>query len=473
MNKRMIGFITGKILILEAGLMVLPLIISFLYNENTKYKIAYGSVILLLLAIGFLLSMKLPEDERIQGREGYIIVSLSWILMSIFGALPFVFTKEIPSFIDAFFEIVSGFTTTGSSIIPDLSKISHSNLFWRSFTHFVGGMGVLVLALAIFPSSATSVHVMKAEVPGPTFGKLVSKLSTTARMLYKIYIVMTIVLIILLMFGGLNLFESTLLAFGTAGTGGFGVRNGSILPYNNPYVEIILGIGMIVFGVNFNIYYFVLIGKIKDIFKNEELKYYLLIVFNIYQTYGSIWNCIRDVFFSVSSVITTTGYSTADFGKWPLFSQVILLILMFFGACAGSTAGGLKISRVVLMVKIYFAEIVQMISPNRVVTVKYDDKPVNSAMQKSIAVYFLVYSLVFGGILLMISYSTDDFMTAFSAVAATFNNIGPGLGKVGPAFSFAELNNFSKVILSFGMLAGRLEIFPMLILFSPTTWKLK
>ena len=401
MNKRMIGFITGKILILEAGLMVLPLIISFLYNENAKYKIAYGSVILLLLAIGFLLSMKLPEDERIQGREGYIIVSLSWILMSIFGALPFVFTKEIPSFIDAFFEIVSGFTTTGSSIIPDLSKISHSNLFWRSFTHFVGGMGVLVLALAIFPSSATSVHVMKAEVPGPTFGKLVSKLSTTARMLYKIYIVMTIVLIILLMFGGLNLFESTLLAFGTAGTGGFGVRNGSILPYNNPYVEIILGIGMIVFGVNFNIYYFILIGKIKDIFKNEELKYYLLIVFgaitlivfNIYQTYGSIWNCIRDVFFSVSSVITTTGYSTADFGKWPLFSQVILLILMFFGACAGSTAGGLKISRVIMMVKMYVAEIRQMISPNRVITVKYEDKPLSAKMQKNVAVYFVVYMI--------------------------------------------------------------------------------
>jgi len=259
MNKKMIGFITGKILILEAGLMVLPLIISFLYNESAKYKIAYGSVIILLLAIGFLLSAKIPENQRIQGREGYIIVSLSWILMSIFGALPFVFTKEIPSFVDAFFEIVSGFTTTGSSIITDLSKISHSNLFWRSFTHFVGGMGVLVLALAIFPSSATSVHVMKAEVPGPTFGKLVSKLSTTARMLYKIYIVMTIVLIILLMFGGLDLFESSLLAFGTAGTGGFGARNGSILPYNSPYIEVVLGIGMIVFGVNFNIYYFILL----------------------------------------------------------------------------------------------------------------------------------------------------------------------------------------------------------------------
>ena len=458
MNKKMISFIIGKILILEAGLMVLPLIISFLYNESAKYKVAYGSVIGLLLAIGFALSAKLPEDQRIQGREGYIIVSLSWILMSIFGALPFVFTKEIPSFVDAFFEIVSGFTTTGSSIITDLSKISHSNLFWRSFTHFVGGMGVLVLALASFPSSATSVHVMKAEVPGPTFGKLVSKLSTTARMLYKIYIVMTIVLIILLMFGGLDLFESSLLAFGTAGTGGFGVRNGSILPYNSPYIEVVLGIGMIVFGVNFNIYYFILIGKIKDVFKNEELKYYLLIVF------GAIVLIVLNI---------CKGYDTADFGKWPLFSQVILLILMFFGACAGSTAGGLKISRVVLMVKIYFAEIIQMISPNRVVTIKYDDKPVNMKMQKSIAVYFLVYSLVFGGILLMVSYSTDDFMTAFSAVAATFNNIGPGLGKVGPAFSFAELSNFSKVILSFGMLAGRLEIFPMLILFSPTTWKLK
>ena len=292
---------------------------------------------------------------------------------------------------------------------------------------------------------------------------------------------MTIVLIILLMFGGLNLFESSLLAFGTAGTGGFGVRNGSILPYNNPYVEIVLGIGMLVFGVNFNIYYFILIGKVKDVLKNEELRYYLLtvlgavtlIVLNICKTYTSIFHCIRDVFFSVSSVITTTGFSTADFGKWPLFSQVILLILMFFGACAGSTAGGLKISRVVLMIKIYFAEIIQMISPNRVIAIKSDDKPVNVKMQKSIAVYFLIYSLVFGGILLIISYSVDDFMTAFSAVASTFNNIGPGLGKVGPAFSFAELNNFSKIVLSFGMLAGRLEIFPMLILFSPTTWKLK
>lgn len=482
MNKKMISFVIGKILILEAGLMLLPLIISFLYKEDILHKMSYGIVILLLLAVGFLMSIKVPADKNIQGREGFVIVSLSWIFMSAFGALPFVISKEIPSFVDAFFEVVSGFTTTGSSIITDLTKISHSNLFWRSFTHFVGGMGVLVLALAILPKySPTSVYVMKAEVPGPTFGKIVSKLSSTARVLYKIYTVMTIVLIILLLFGGLNLFEASLLAFGTAGTGGFGIRNGSILPYHSAYIDVVLSIGMLVFGVNFNVYYFILIGKVKEALNNEELKYYLLIVFisialivaNISKSYSSILHCIRDVLFSVSSVMTTTGYSTADFGKWPLFSQVILLILMFFGACAGSTAGGLKISRVILMIKIHFAEIRQMISPNRVISISYEDKPVSLKMQKSIAVYFVVYAIVFMAMLLLISFSTDDFLTAFSAVAATFNNIGPGLGKVGPAYSFANLNDFSKIVLSFAMLAGRLEIFPMLILFSPLTWKLK
>ena len=482
MNKKMIAFITGKIMILEAYLMILPLIISFIYKENLLHKGAYFGVIALLLILGNVLSIRLPKDNFIRGREGFVIVSLSWILMSVFGALPFVITKEIPSFIDAFFEVVSGFTTTGSSIIPDLNVLSHSNLFWRSFTHFVGGMGVLVLALAVFPKySSSSVHIMKAEVPGPTFGKLVSKLSSTARVLYYIYIVMTIVVIVLLMFGGLDLFESSLLAFGTAGTGGFGVRNGSILPYHSAYIEMVLAIGMLVFGVNFNIYYFILIGKVKDVIKNEELKYYLLIVFvsialivmNIASKYQSIWQCIRDVLFTVSSIITTTGYSTADFGKWPLFSQVILLLVMFFGACAGSTAGGLKISRVIMMAKMYVAEIRQMISPNRVITVKYEDKPLSAKMQKNVAVYFVVYMILFTTMLLIVSFSLGDFMTAFSAVAATFNNIGPGLGKVGPAYSFADLNNVSKVVLSFGMLAGRLEIFPMLILFAPATWKLK
>ena len=482
MNKKMIAFITGKIMILEAYLMILPLIISFIYKENFLHKGAYFGVIALLLILGNVLSIRLPKDNFIRGREGFVIVSLSWILMSVFGALPFVITKEIPSFIDAFFEVVSGFTTTGSSIIPDLNVLSHSDLFWRSFTHFVGGMGVLVLALAVFPKySSSSVHIMKAEVPGPTFGKLVSKLSSTARVLYYIYIVMTIVVIVLLMFGGLDLFESSLLAFGTAGTGGFGVRNGSIFPYHSAYIEMVLAIGMLVFGVNFNIYYFILIGKVKDVIKNEELKYYLLIVFvsialivmNIASKYQSIWQCIRDVLFTVSSIITTTGYSTADFGKWPLFSQVILLLVMFFGACAGSTAGGLKISRVIMMAKMYIAEIRQMISPNRVITVKYEDKPLSAKMQKNVAVYFVVYMILFTTMLLIVSFSLGDFITAFSAVAATFNNIGPGLGKVGPAYSFADLNNVSKVVLSFGMLAGRLEIFPMLILFAPATWKLK
>lgn len=482
MNKRMIGFVIGRLLLLEAMLMVLPLGVSFIYGESLKYKGAYFGVIMLLIAMGLALSFKSPENMSIQGREGFVIVALSWILMSAFGALPFVITKEIPSFIDAFFETVSGFTTTGSSIITDLSLISHSNLFWRSFTHLVGGMGVLVLVLAIFPKhSPGSVHVMKAEVPGPTFGKLVSKLSTTARVLYKIYLVMTGIMIVLLMLGGLDWFESSLLAFGTAGTGGFGARNGSILPYNSAYVDIVLAVGMLVFGVNFNIYYFILIGKVKEALSNEELKYYLIIVgaavalifINISTTYKSMGHALRDIFFTVSSIITTTGFSTADFGKWPVFSQTVLLLLMFFGACAGSTAGGLKISRVIMMAKMFVAEIKQMISPNRVVSIKYEHKPLDSKVKKGVANYFIVYIGIFTVLLLVVSMTTDDFLTAFSAVAATFNNIGPGLGKVGPAFSFADMTDVSKIFLSFGMLAGRLELFPMLILFAPETWKIK
>ena len=482
MNKRMIGFVIGRLLLLEAMLMVLPLGVSFIYGESLKYKGAYFGVIMLLIAMGLVLSFKSPENMSIQGREGFVIVALSWILMSAFGALPFVITKEIPSFIDAFFETVSGFTTTGSSIITDLSLISRSNLFWRSFTHLVGGMGVLVLVLAIFPKhSPGSVHVMKAEVPGPTFGKLVSKLSTTARVLYKIYLVMTGIMIVLLMLGGLDWFESSLLAFGTAGTGGFGARNGSILPYNSAYVDMVLAVGMLVFGVNFNIYYFILIGKVKEALSNEELKYYLIIVgaavalifINISTTYKSMGHALRDIFFTVSSVITTTGFSTADFGKWPVFSQTLLLLLMFFGACAGSTAGGLKISRVIMMAKMFVAEIKQMISPNRVVSIKYEHKPLDSKVKKGVANYFIVYIGIFTVLLLVVSMTTDDFLTAFSAVAATFNNIGPGLGKVGPAFSFADMTDVSKIFLSFGMLAGRLELFPMLILFAPETWRIK
>ena len=482
MNKRMIGFVIGRLLLLEAMLMVLPLGVSFIYGESLKYKGAYFGVIMLLIAMGLVLSFKSPENMSIQGREGFVIVALSWILMSAFGALPFVITKEIPSFIDAFFETVSGFTTTGSSIITDLSLISRSNLFWRSFTHLVGGMGVLVLVLAIFPKhSPGSVHVMKAEVPGPTFGKLVSKLSATARVLYKIYLVMTGIMIVLLMLGGLDWFESSLLAFGTAGTGGFGVRNGSILPYNSAYVDMVLAVGMLVFGVNFNIYYFILIGKVKEALSNEELKYYLIIVgaavalifINISTTYKSMGHALRDIFFTVSSIITTTGFSTADFGKWPVFSQTVLLLLMFFGACAGSTAGGLKISRVIMMAKMFVAEIKQMISPNRVVSIKYEHKPLDSKVKKGVANYFIVYIGIFTVLLLVVSMTTDDFLTAFSAVAATFNNIGPGLGKVGPAFSFADMTDVSKIFLSFGMLAGRLELFPMLILFAPETWKIK
>lgn len=478
----MIGYVIGRILLLEAGLLILPLIVSFIYKEALIYKASYFGVIVLLSIIGFLLSHKLPKNSIIYMREGFVIVALSWIFLSAFGALPFVFTKEIPSYIDAFFEIVSGFTTTGSSIIPDLNVISHSNLFWRSFTHLVGGMGVLVLALAVFPKhSPSSVNIMKAEVPGPIFGKLVSKLSTTARVLYKIYLAMTVVIVVLLMLGGLDLFESLLLAFGTAGTGGFGVRNGSILPYESAYIEIVLGVGMLIFGVNFNLYYFILMGKAKEALSSEELKYYLLIVFgsivlivlNISSSYDSIIQCIRDVFFSVSAVITTTGFSTVDFGKWPLFSQMILLLLMFFGGCAGSTAGGLKISRIVMMVKMYFKTLKEMITPNRITTIKFENKPLDVKTQKNLLVYIFMYAMIFMTSLVIVSISMEGFLESFSAIATTINNIGPGLGKLGPAYSFAELTNINKVILSFLMLAGRLELFPMLVLFAPSTWKMK
>jgi len=475
----MIVYTVCKLLRLEALLLLLPLGVSFLYREPSQLKLAYVATIVLIMLVT-LIGRKQPENITIYSKEGFVIVSLSWILLSFFGSLPFVFSKEIPGFIDAFFETASGFTTTGSSIITDLSVISHSNLFWRSFTHFIGGMGVLVLALAIFPDfNTSSIFIMKAEVPGPQFGKLLSKLMHTARTLYIIYAVMTTVLVLLLRLGGMPWFDSLLIAFGTAGTGGFGVRNGSILPYNSPYIEYVVGIAMLLFGVNFNLYFMILIHKWKDALKSEELRAYLsiaaisvgLIVINLLPRYDSISNCIRDAFFAVSSVMTTTGYSTADFGSWPAFSQVILLLLMFIGACAGSTAGGLKVSRVVIIIKSTLLELQRMIYPNSVSVLTFEKKRLSTATEKSIANYFMVYMLLFAGFLMIDALSAPDFLTSFSSVAATFNNIGPGLGKVGPTASFAEIGNLSKIALSFAMIIGRLEIFPMLVLFSPMTWR--
>ena len=480
MNKSVIKFIIGRILRIEALLMIAPLVVSFIYQEDTLYQFSFLIVIVTLLLIGYLLCRGEVNKRQIYAKQGFIIVSLSWIVLSFFGSLPFVISGDIPSLIDAFFETSSGFTTTGSSILTDVEALAHSMLFWRSFTHLVGGMGVLVFALAVMPQTGSeSVHIMKAEVPGPVFGKVVAKLSSSARILYLIYLSMAAVMVVLLLFGGMDLFDALLHAFGTAGTGGFGVRNGSLLSYDSTYIDIVLSVGMILFGINFNLYYLILIGHIKEAFSSEELRWYfiiiisavLLICLNIYSTYESIGIMIRDVFFSVSSIITTTGFSTVDFGKWPLFSRMIMLLLMFIGGCAGSTAGGLKVSRVSLLFKSAIAEFKRMSQPNRIVVVKHEKKTIEPDTIRSVVNYFLVYLVIFITLVLIISLDFNDFESAFSTIASTFNNIGPGLGQVGPMGGYSGLSNWSKVLLSFVMIAGRLEIFPIIILFSSRTWR--
>ena len=480
MNNKMIWYIIGQILKLEALFMLIPLILSVAYSDGKKVVFAFLITIVALAVSGFGLSFKLPKNQKIFAKEGLIIVAFSWIMLSIFGALPFVISREIPSFIDAFFEVVSGFTTTGASILTDVESMSKSLLFWRSFTHFVGGMGVLVLALAILPKNSNqSLHIMKAEVPGPTFGKIVAKMSYNSRILYLIYIFITIIVIILLKLTGLPWFDSILHAFGAAGTGGFGIKNTSVAYYQSPAVEYILGVAMLLFGMNFNLFYALLLKNFKQVYTNEELRYYLLIVFgaialiafNIHSMYDDFSTMIRDIFFTVSSIITTTGFSTADFDKWPIFSKTILLLLMFMGGCAGSTAGGFKVSRVVVLFKSAINEFRRVGTPNRVFSIKMDGKIISKELFGSIGTYLILYITVFFVLILCIAPESPDFASAFSAVSATFNNIGPGLSVVGPTCNYAHFSNFNKIVLSFSMLLGRLEIFPILILFSPSLYQ--
>ncbi|WP_300356344.1 TrkH family potassium uptake protein [Fusobacterium sp.] len=480
MNISMIKYIIGYILKLEAGFLIFPLLVSFYFKENASMYKSYFYTITILLFIGFTFSRKLPKNQKMFAKEGLVTVSLSWIFLSFFGALPFVFSNYIPSLIDAFFETVSGFTTTGASILTNVEALPNSLLFWRSFTHLVGGMGVLVLALAILPKSNNrSLHLMKAEVPGPTFGKLVAKMSYNSRILYIIYILMTILLAIILMLEGMPFFDSMLHAFGTAGTGGFGIKNTSIAYYNNSLIHYTIGIGMLLFSLNFNLYYILILGNIKQFFKSEEMKWFFSIVFlsilliclNIHSIYDNVFNMIRDVFFTVASIVSTTGYSTADFDRWPLFSKTILLFLMFMGGCAGSTAGGLKVSRVVILIKNTLKEFKKLGSSNKVVSLKIEGKPITNDLMESISSYLIVYISVFIIILVGISFSLPNLNTSFSAVAATFNNIGPGFESLGPTQNYSALTDLNKIILSFSMLLGRLEIFPVLILFSPEIYK--
>ena len=485
MNYNMARYVLGQLALILATCLLLPFVIA-LVNMESGTPIAFGSVILGLIAVGVPNAIIKPKNRQLRPRCGIAIVALSWLGISIIGALPFFISGYIPDFIDALFETVSGLTTTGSSILTNIEALPNSLLLWRSFTHWIGGMGVLVLAIALLPKNdPATVHLMKAEVPGPQFGKLVSKLRFTARILYSIYIVLTLLNIIALLLCGMNLFDSVIHALGTAGTGGFSNKNLSVAHFDSVAVDIVLTVFMMIFSINFNLFYFVLIGNIKDAIKSEELRVLLtiflvsiiaitisLVINNVY----TIWDSLRYGAFQVSAVISTTGYATADWSTWPTFCQAILFILMFIGGSAGSTAGGLKVYRVIILSKLGFNAIKKTFSPRSYLTARMDGKAVDENLVKSITGYFMTYVLTFLCSFLLLSLASGEIegglLTNLSAVTTCFNNVGPGLGSlIGPSGNFASYNPISKIILIMDMLLGRLEIFPMLILFTPLAWK--
>lgn len=480
MNRRFVFRLLGKMLMVTSALMVLPLIVSIVYSEEcyTSFLVSMG----ICLAIGFpLMVFCKTEDRVIYAKEGFVIVALSWICMSAVGALPFVLSGEIPSYVDAFFETVSGFTTTGASILSDVEALSRGLLFWRSFTHWIGGMGVLVFIMAIIPASTDrSIHILRAEAPGPIIGKLVPKMRETAKILYLIYIAFTVLEIGFLLVGGMPFFDSVVHAFGTAGTGGFGIKADSIASYS-PYLQWVITIFMMIFGINFNLYYLILIRKIKSVFKSEELWVYVgiavvstaIISINISSMYESFSETFRAASFQVATIITTTGYATADFNLWPELSKTILLVLMFVGSCAGSTAGGFKISRVILLLKMIKREIKLLLHPRSVSVVRFEGKKVEEPVLKSLSAYTAVYIVCFMTVFILLAFDKFDILTNFSAAAACFNNIGPGLNAVGPAANYADFSVFSKLVLSVAMLFGRLEIYPILFFMSRAAWSKK
>lgn len=477
MNKSIIRFVLGHILIIEGVLLLLPCIIALLYKEQEG--VAYLIVAILCALLGILMAFKKPKSYLIYTKEGCITTSLSWILLSIFGAIPFVLTGEIPNFTDALFETISGFTTTGASILSDVESLSHCSIFWRSFTHWIGGMGVLVFLLAIVPlSGGSNINLMKAESPGPTVGKLVPKVKYTARILYIIYFSFTLIQIALLLFGGVSLFDSVTLSFGTAGTGGFGIKNDSMASYST-YVKWVVTIFMVLFGVSFNAYYILLYSKNKKGFLIEEVKWYLIVVvvatviiaYRIVGISGSVKTAITDSAFQVASIISTTGYSTCDFDLWDDTCKTILVILTFTGACSGSTSGGIKISRFVVAIKTMFKEITSYIHPRSVKKIKMDGKPIEHETIRSINVYFITFIMLFALSIFLVSLEGQGFVTTFTSVTTCLNDVGPGLGKVGPTCNFAFFSTFTKYVLMFDMLAGRLELFPLLLLFHPTLIK--
>lgn len=479
MNYKLIVNVLGKVLLIEALLMIFPLVVGFIYGENTYL----GFILPMagLLAIGLPLSLIKVKDNKLYAKEGFVIVALSWILMPLTGCLPFVINGDIPYFLDAFFEMTSGFTTTGATVLPDVSVLTKSANFWRVASHFIGGMGVLVFVLAVLPEGNTgSIHIFRAESPGPTATKFVSKLRFTARILYLIYVGLTAIEVVFLLCGGMNFYESLLHAFSTAGTGGFGTRNGSVAAFNSVYIEVVITVFMFIFGINFNVFYLILIGKFAKAFSGEELKTYFIIVLvaiiaisiNLISVYGNFATALRYSSFQVTSVISTTGFATCDFNLWPDFSKAILLILMIFGACGGSTCGGLKVSRLVILTKSSATDVRRLMNPRAVLTTRFEKEPLSEETINSVRTFMLLWlAIVIVSTLLLTLDPFGDIMTDFTGTLTCIGNVGPGLNEVGPMGSFAGYTGASKLLLSLVMIAGRLEIIPLLILFNYKTWK--
>ncbi|HCO29676.1 MAG TPA: potassium transporter KefA [Lachnospiraceae bacterium] len=477
MNYAMIRYLLACVMGFEALFLFLPCLVSIIYQEETGW--AFFVTLVLCSMLWFIGTRKKPKSKVFFAKEGFVAVALSWIALSVMGAIPFFLSREIPSFIDAFFEAVSGFSTTGASVLDDVSALSYTTIFWRSFTLWIGGMGVLVFMVAILPLSGSyNVLLMRAESPGPSVGKLVPKVRTTAKLLYEIYFCLTVIQIILLLLGGVPLFDALIISFGTAGTGGFGSKTGSLEEYSS-YVQGVTIVFMILFGINFRVYYLILVKQWKQAFRCEEMWYYLAIIafailvitVDIRSMFSSWTSAFHHSAFQVSSIITTTAYSTVDFDRWPSFSKELLIVLMFIGSCAGSTGGGIKVSRFAIIMKTFLKEMYQMIHPKGVRVIRFEGKKVEHNVLRSINTFFAGYILVFVISIILIGLNDFDLITNFTSVVAALNNIGAGLELVGPKGNFGDFSVLSKLVLSFDMLAGRLELFPMLLLFVPSTWK--
>ena len=503
MNYRVLGRILGLALVTEAALMVPSMLIGLYHGESI---LGFSTTIGILLIVGMLLLSFKPKDNKIFAREGFLGVSFSWILLSMFGALPFTIEKMIPDYVGAVFEVASGFTTTGASVLTAVEGCPYGLLFWRSFTNWVGGMGVLVFIMAVLPlADDRSMHIMRAEVPGPVVGKLVPKARQSAMILYGIYVVISILEVVFLLAGGMPLYDALVSTFATAGTGGFSVKalsigyydsayidivtgifmmlfgvNFNIAGYNSPYAEYVISVFLLLFSINFNLYFFILLRNIKPIFKNEELRWFLGIVaasviavaVNIRNMYPTVEEIIRKALFQVASIISTAGFSTADFDRWPELSRSILVCLMLIGACAGSTGGGIKVSRLIILLKSARCEVSRMMHPRSVNRVKLEGKTIDDEVLHNTLIFFVMYMLIVAvSTLLVASFDECDFTTNLTAVIACMGNIGPGLGKVGPMGNFSEFSALSKIVLTLDMLIGRLEIFPIIMVFTPETWK--